>query len=73
MDHARIIDMLVAKLGSQRDVGAWFGVDHSTVSHWRNGDGIPSRYWPEMLRVARNLRIPLTLEDIELHSPLRAA
>jgi len=73
MDHADIIDRLSEAMGGQRPLGAWFGVDKTTVSHWKTGDGIPARYWPELLRLARSKRIRLSLEDIELHSPLRAA
>jgi len=72
MEHRRIIELLTEALGTQRDVGEWFGVANSTVCHWQD-DGIPARYWPELLRLARSKRIRLSLEDIELHSPLRAA
>ena len=72
MEHRRIIELLTEALGTQRDLGVWFGVANSTISHWQD-DGIPARYWPELLRLARSQRIRLSLEDIELHSPLRAA
>lgn len=72
MEHRRIIWKLMDALGTQADVGAWFGVAGSTVSHWQD-DGIPARYWPALLRLAQSKGIRLSLEDIERHSPLRAA
>ena len=72
MKHDRIIDLLTEAMGSQRELGEWFGLNHSTICHWK-GDGIPARHWPELLRLANAYGLKLKLEDIEAHSPLRAA
>jgi len=72
MKHDRIIDLLTEAMGSQRELGEWFGLSHSTICHWK-GDGIPARHWPELLRLANAYGLKLKLEDIEAHSPLRAA
>jgi len=72
MRHSQIIDALADSLGSQAELARRIGVDDTQVSKWKVR-GIPARYWPAVLHVARRRRVALTLNDIEAHSPLRPA
>jgi len=69
MRHCQIIDELAANLGSQAELARRLGVDDTQVSKWKVR-GIPPRYWPKLLLVAR-ARMRLSLHDISIGSPLR--
>ena len=71
MRHSRIIDELADSLGSQAELARRLGVDDTQVCKWKVR-GIPARYWPAILHVARR-RLTLTLNDIQADSPLRPA
>lgn len=65
MQHSRIIDELSERLGSQSRLAAKLGFAVSTISHWRNDDGIPPRHWPAVLKLAKRLNWHrLTLDQI---------
>jgi hypothetical protein len=70
MMHARIIDDLADRIGSQQKLADKLGVDDSRLSKWKLV-GIPSRHWPAFLRIAKQKRMRLTLDQIEAASPLR--
>jgi transcriptional regulator with XRE-family HTH domain len=61
MQHSRIIDELSERLGSQTKLAAKLGLSNTTVSHWRNDDGIPPRHWPALLKLAKRAGYRLTL------------
>jgi transcriptional regulator with XRE-family HTH domain len=55
---------LLKRLGSNPEIAAALGLDHSTVSRWRTG-GIPSRHWVAVARyAAKRLNMPVSAEDI---------
>jgi hypothetical protein len=53
MQHSRIIDELSDRLGSQSKLAERLGLSNTTISHWRNDDGIPPRHWPALLNIAK--------------------
>jgi hypothetical protein len=59
---------ILIALGTNAAVGAVLGVNDSTVSYWRSR-GIPPVYWPKLTRLAAELGIVLTVEDLEASSP----
>jgi hypothetical protein len=72
MRHSRIIDDLAESLGSQAELARRIGVDDTQVCKWKDR-GIPARYWPRIIAVARARRYPLKLTDIAAGSPLPLA
>jgi transcriptional regulator with XRE-family HTH domain len=64
MQHSRIIDDLSSRLGSQAKLAARLGLSNTTISHWRNDDGIPPRHWPKLLDIARRASYRLTLGQL---------
>jgi len=72
MQHSRIIDDLSKRLGGQVKLAAKLGLSNSTISHWRNDDGIPPRHWPALLRIAERAEYRLTLGQLET-GPARPA
>jgi transcriptional regulator with XRE-family HTH domain len=61
MQHSRIIDELSERLGSQTRLAERLGLSNTTISHWRNDDGIPPRHWPTLLKLAKRSGYRLTL------------
>jgi hypothetical protein len=72
MRHSRIIDDLAESLGSQAELARRIGVDDTQVCKWKDR-GIPARYWPCIVAVARARRYPLTINDVVAGSPLPLA
>jgi DNA-binding transcriptional regulator YdaS (Cro superfamily) len=70
--HSKIIDDLAAILGSQAKLARRIGVDDTQVCKWKDR-GIPARYWPHIVAVARARRYPLTIKDVVEGSPLPLA
>jgi hypothetical protein len=70
MLHNEIIDKLAPLLGNQQNLAERLGVHESRLSKWKIV-GIPSRHWPEFLRIAKQTATPLTLDQIEAASPRR--
>jgi hypothetical protein len=68
MLHNEIIDKLAPLLGNQQNLAERLGVHESRLSKWKIV-GIPSRHWPEFLRIAKQTATPLTLDQIEAASP----
>jgi transcriptional regulator with XRE-family HTH domain len=64
MQHSRIIDDLSERLGGQSKLASRLGLAHSTISHWRNDDGIPPRHWPKLLDIAKRAGYRLTLGQL---------
>lgn len=71
MLHSKIIDDLTDIAGSQQKLADQFGLDNSTVCHWKD-DGIPARHWPRLLEIAHSYAYALTLGQITDDSPLTA-
>jgi len=70
MLHSEIINTLAPRLGNQQNLAERLGVHESRLSKWKLV-GIPSRHWPEFLRIAKQTATPLTLDQIEAASPRR--
>jgi hypothetical protein len=66
MHHSRIIDELSERLGSQMKLAAKLGLSNTTISHWRNDDGIPPRHWPRLLGIAKRAGYRLTLGSLAI-------
>jgi len=64
MQHSRIIDDLSDRLGGQVRLAAKLGMSNTTISHWRNDDGIPPRHWPALLKIAKRAKYRLTLGQL---------
>jgi hypothetical protein len=64
MQHSRIIDELSERLGSQVKLAGKLGLSNTTISHWRNDDGIPPRHWPKLLDIAKRAGYRLTLGQL---------
>jgi hypothetical protein len=64
MQHSRIIDDLSARLGGQIALAAKLGLSNTTISHWRNDDGIPPRHWHSLLKIAERIGYRLTLGQL---------
>ena len=71
MRHGKIVDDLSEYLGGQRQLGERFGLNNTTMCHWKD-DGIPARHWPRLLDLAARVGYPLTLKQIVAGSPLTA-
>jgi hypothetical protein len=69
MRHSRIIDDLAESLGSQAELARRIGVDDTQVCKWKDR-GIPARYWPCIVAVARARRYPLTRPPFRLTAPV---
>jgi DNA-binding transcriptional regulator YdaS (Cro superfamily) len=65
MQHSRIIDELSERLGGQVKLAGKLGLSNTTISHWRNDDGIPPRHWPTLLRIAKRAGYRLTLGQLD--------
>lgn len=61
---------VVEKLGGKSAVAQYLGVDKSTLSRWcqekptGTGGMIPQRYWPQLLQLARELRVRLEVKEL---------
>ena len=66
MQHSRIIDGLADRMGGQIRLAKHLGLSNTTISHWRNDDGIPPRHWPALLRIAKRLGYHLTLGHLDI-------
>jgi transcriptional regulator with XRE-family HTH domain len=64
MQHSRIIDDLAERLGGQTKLAARLGLSNTTISHWRNDDGIPPRHWHTLLQIAKRHGYRLTLGQL---------
>jgi transcriptional regulator with XRE-family HTH domain len=72
MQHSRIIDDLSGRFGGQIRLAARLGLSNTTISHWRNDDGIPPRHWPTLLKLAKRAGYKLTLGQL-VAGPARPA
>jgi transcriptional regulator with XRE-family HTH domain len=61
MQHSRIIDDLAERLGGQTKLARRLGLSNTTISHWRNDDGIPPRHFAALLQIAKRCGYRLTL------------
>ena len=59
---------LLEQIGSNSDIGAALGVDHTRVSHWRR-TGIPAEHWVGIAMLARRNGIALTAEEVAQAAP----
>jgi hypothetical protein len=64
MQHSRIIDDLSDRLGGQTRLADKLGLSNTTISHWKNDDGIPPRHWPRLLELAKRAGYRLTLGQL---------
>lgn len=65
MQHSRIIDGLARRIGSHKRLADRLGLSNTTISHWRNDDGIPPRHWPALLRLAKQVGYRLDLGHLD--------
>jgi transcriptional regulator with XRE-family HTH domain len=65
MQHSRIIDGLALRMGGQIKLAERMGLSNTTISHWRNDDGIPPRHWPALLKLAKRVGYHLTLGHLD--------
>lgn len=59
---------IIKGLGDNTRVAEALDVDDTTVSNWKKR-GIPPVYWPALGRLARELGVDITVEDLERTSP----
>jgi hypothetical protein len=64
MRHDRIIEDLCERLGGQHRLATKLGLSNTTISHWKNDDGIPPRHWPKLLDIAKRANYRLTLGQL---------
>lgn len=61
---------VIEKLGGKSEVSQCLGLDKSTLSRWcqpvpkGTGGVIPQRYWPQLIEMARNKRVRITLKEL---------
>lgn len=61
---------VIEKLGGKATVAEYLGLDKSTLSRWcqpvpkGTGGLIPQRYWPELVEMAREKRVRITLKEL---------
>jgi hypothetical protein len=64
-------DEIINELGGRQEVSYQVGISASAVDNWRYR-GIPPRYWPQLIRLARQLgRRDINLDSLEVHRPIR--
>jgi hypothetical protein len=49
MTHSSVIEML----GGPRKTAEGLGLNERRVRGWRDRNSIPSKYWPELIRLAK--------------------
>lgn len=61
---------IIAKFGGQSALARLMGRKQSTVSYWAQKDEIPGRWWPQLIALAREYGVELTMADfISSHEP----
>ena len=65
MEHSLIIDQLSERLGGQVRLAEKLGLSNTTISHWRNDDGIPPRHFATLLKIADRAGYRLTLGQLD--------
>ena len=61
---------VIEKLGGKSDVAEYLGLDKSTLSRWcqprpqGTGGLVPQRYWPQLLQMAREQNVRITLKEL---------
>lgn len=61
---------VIEKLGGKSAVAAELALDKSTLSRWckpspgGTGGLIPQRYWPQLIEMARDKRVRITLKEL---------
>lgn len=61
---------VIEKLGGKSQVAEQLGLHKSTLSRWcqplPSGTGglIPQRYWPQLIEMARDSRVRLTVKEL---------
>lgn len=61
---------IINRLGGKGEVSYRLDLDKSTLSRWcqprpqGTGGMIPQRHWPAIIALAREIGVPLTLEDL---------
>jgi hypothetical protein len=61
---------VVEKLGGKSAVAEFLGLDKSTLSRWcqphpqGTGGIIPQRYWPQLLQMAREQGVRISLKEL---------
>jgi hypothetical protein len=64
-------EQLIETLGGNVAVAALCGRSPSAVSRWRS-NGIPSRFWPRLVRAALRRDVPIDLETYFVGHPQRS-
>jgi transposase len=64
-------NILIARFGTASEIARILDLDKSTISRWANPldpkgtkGYVPRKYWPDLLRVAKQRRIKLTIHDL---------
>lgn len=61
---------VIEKLGGKTELADRLGLDKSTLSRWcqprpsGTGGVIPQRYWPQLIEIARQQRVRITLKEL---------
>lgn len=61
---------VIEKLGGKSAVAEHLGLDKSTLSRWcqdkpaGTGGIVPQRYWPQLMQMAREQRVRITLKEL---------
>lgn len=61
---------VIEKLGGKSTVAEFLSLDKSTLSRWcqprplGTGGMIPQRYWPQLLEMARDQRVRISLKEL---------
>jgi len=61
---------VIEKLGGKSEVAEQLGLDKSTLSRWcqprpqGTGGLVPQRYWPQLLQMAREQNVRITLKEL---------
>jgi DNA-binding transcriptional regulator YiaG len=55
--------------GDQSAFAEAMGVNRSAISRWKQVGEIPHRHWEQLLRIARERKLPITFKDISGFNP----
>lgn len=59
---------IIEKLGGAEALAARFGVTRKAIEQWEARGGIPSKRYVDLLSLAKERRIKLTLDDLSTQS-----